>query len=264
VPVFRPVTLRRLMADRKLLSRFGSTWVMGAEGVTSAPAICSWALVTVPYLFLLPSSYFYLKVPCSTRGPIQIRGDTGHPASELPASKSWCGWDPWRRRRGRGRRSSSTPTPESVRNTLLILIYHLDRFVCRGRLTDQCVSLGGGGGGGGGTDDAMAIFVALRSPELEVLGLTTTFGNVHTALATRNALHLVRAASSSPTPPRDRSRLPSIRQSLDGITFTSHTGSCVSAGGCGADRHPRRGGIPCNNQGSYYCSTLQLQGGTSR
>jgi inosine-uridine nucleoside N-ribohydrolase len=43
-----------------------------------------------------------------------------------------------------------------------------------------------------GADDAMAIFVALRSPELEVLGLTTTFGNVHTALATRNALHLVR------------------------------------------------------------------------
>ena len=52
----------------------------------------------------------------------------------------------------------------------------------------------------------MAIFVALRSPELEVLGLTTTFGNVHTALATRNALHLVRcwcrprpAFLSSPT-----------------------------------------------------------------
>jgi hypothetical protein len=42
-----------------------------------------------------------------------------------------------------------------------------------------------------GADDAMAIFLALRSPELEVLGLTTTFGNVHTALATRNALHLV-------------------------------------------------------------------------
>ncbi|OEL14257.1 putative uridine nucleosidase 2 [Dichanthelium oligosanthes] len=41
-----------------------------------------------------------------------------------------------------------------------------------------------------GTDDAMAILVALRSPELQVLGLTTTFGNVHTAVATRNALHL--------------------------------------------------------------------------
>ncbi|PWZ09913.1 putative uridine nucleosidase 2 [Zea mays] len=41
-----------------------------------------------------------------------------------------------------------------------------------------------------GADDTMAIFQALRSPELEVLGLTTTFGNVHTALATHNALHL--------------------------------------------------------------------------
>jgi inosine-uridine nucleoside N-ribohydrolase len=40
-------------------------------------------------------------------------------------------------------------------------------------------------------DDAMAIFVALRSPELEVIGLTTIFGNVYTSLATRNALHLV-------------------------------------------------------------------------
>ncbi|KAF8724037.1 hypothetical protein HU200_021046 [Digitaria exilis] len=38
----------------------------------------------------------------------------------------------------------------------------------------------------------MAILVALRSPELEVIGLTTTFGNVHTPVATRNALHLVR------------------------------------------------------------------------
>ncbi|KAF8762179.1 hypothetical protein HU200_009726 [Digitaria exilis] len=49
-------------------------------------------------------------------------------------------------------------------------------------------------------DDAMAILVALRSPELEVIGLTTTFGNVHTPVATRNALHLkdtkLRIASS--------------------------------------------------------------------
>ncbi|KAI5012249.1 hypothetical protein ZWY2020_024383, partial [Hordeum vulgare] len=42
-----------------------------------------------------------------------------------------------------------------------------------------------------GIDDAMAIFVALRSQELEVVGLTTIFGNVYTALATRNARHLV-------------------------------------------------------------------------
>ncbi|KAE8811825.1 nucleoside N-ribohydrolase 1a [Hordeum vulgare] len=42
-----------------------------------------------------------------------------------------------------------------------------------------------------GIDDAMAIFVALRSQELEVVGLTTIFGNVYTALATRNVRHLV-------------------------------------------------------------------------
>jgi len=41
-------------------------------------------------------------------------------------------------------------------------------------------------------DDAMAIFVALQSPEVEVIGLTTIYGNVYTTLATRNALHLVR------------------------------------------------------------------------
>ncbi|KAH7547644.1 hypothetical protein FEM48_Zijuj01G0331700 [Ziziphus jujuba var. spinosa] len=41
-----------------------------------------------------------------------------------------------------------------------------------------------------GIDDTMAIFVALRSPEVEVIGLTTIYGNVYTTLATRNALHL--------------------------------------------------------------------------
>ena len=40
-------------------------------------------------------------------------------------------------------------------------------------------------------DDAMAIFVALQSPKVEVIGLTTIYGNVYTTLATRNALHLV-------------------------------------------------------------------------
>ena len=38
----------------------------------------------------------------------------------------------------------------------------------------------------------MAIFLALRSPEVQVIGLTTIYGNVYTTLATRNALHLVK------------------------------------------------------------------------
>ena len=42
-----------------------------------------------------------------------------------------------------------------------------------------------------GIDDAMAIFFALSAPELTVMGLTTTFGNVSVDQATNNALLLV-------------------------------------------------------------------------
>lgn len=51
-----------------------------------------------------------------------------------------------------------------------------------------------------GIDDAMAIFVALNSPEVEVIGLTTIYGNVYTTLATRNALHLLEVAGRTDIP----------------------------------------------------------------
>ncbi|CAH8251277.1 unnamed protein product [Arabidopsis lyrata] len=51
-----------------------------------------------------------------------------------------------------------------------------------------------------GIDDAMAIFVALNSPEVDVIGLTTIFGNVYTTLATRNALHLLEVAGRTDIP----------------------------------------------------------------
>jgi inosine-uridine nucleoside N-ribohydrolase len=51
-----------------------------------------------------------------------------------------------------------------------------------------------------GIDDAMAIFLALRSPELDVIGLTTIFGNVHTGLATTNALRLLEIAGRADIP----------------------------------------------------------------
>ncbi|KAI7997746.1 Uridine nucleosidase 1 [Camellia lanceoleosa] len=41
-----------------------------------------------------------------------------------------------------------------------------------------------------GIDDSVAIFMAFQTPQLEVLGLTTIFGNVTTEDATRNALIL--------------------------------------------------------------------------
>ena len=45
-----------------------------------------------------------------------------------------------------------------------------------------------------GIDDAMAIFYAISSPEIDLLGLTTVFGNVTTPKATRNALYLLEQA----------------------------------------------------------------------
>lgn len=51
-----------------------------------------------------------------------------------------------------------------------------------------------------GIDDAMAIFFALQSPELEVVGLTTVFGNAHVDLTTTNALRLLEIAGRTDIP----------------------------------------------------------------
>ncbi|MDQ3250434.1 MAG: nucleoside hydrolase [Chloroflexota bacterium] len=51
-----------------------------------------------------------------------------------------------------------------------------------------------------GIDDAMAILFALNSPELEIVGLTTIFGNVWTQTGTHNALRLLEFAGRSEIP----------------------------------------------------------------
>ena len=51
-----------------------------------------------------------------------------------------------------------------------------------------------------GVDDAVAILMALASPQAEVAGLTTVGGNVPRARATRNALALLQAAGRSDIP----------------------------------------------------------------
>ncbi|KAK8665655.1 hypothetical protein V6N13_005817 [Hibiscus sabdariffa] len=71
-----------------------------------------------------------------------------------------------------------------------------------------------------GIDDAMAIFLALRSPEVEVIGLTTIYGNVYTTLATRNALHLLEVA--------DRTDIPVAEGSHVTITFYTQKGTRLS------------------------------------
>lgn len=51
-----------------------------------------------------------------------------------------------------------------------------------------------------GVDDAMAILMALASPELDVLALTTIFGNAATDLTTMNALRLLDTAARTDIP----------------------------------------------------------------
>jgi purine nucleosidase len=51
-----------------------------------------------------------------------------------------------------------------------------------------------------GVDDAMAILMAMASPELEILGLTTVFGNASTETTTKNALTLVETTARTELP----------------------------------------------------------------
>lgn len=51
-----------------------------------------------------------------------------------------------------------------------------------------------------GIDDAMALLFALRSPEIEVAGLTTVFGNSSVEATTRNALNLLDLAGRPDIP----------------------------------------------------------------
>ncbi len=66
-----------------------------------------------------------------------------------------------------------------------------------------------------GIDDAMAIFYALASPELDVVGLTTVFGNAHTAVCTTNALKLLEIA--------DRTHIP-VAKGVDGPLVMPYRG----------------------------------------
>ncbi len=51
-----------------------------------------------------------------------------------------------------------------------------------------------------GIDDAVAIFMALASPDLDVIGLTTVYGNAEINVTTRNALALLEVADRSDIP----------------------------------------------------------------
>ena len=72
-----------------------------------------------------------------------------------------------------------------------------------------------------GIDDSMAINVALRSPELEVLGLTSIFGNATTDITTQNALRLVELEGHDSIPVARGCDVPLVME-LESIAFDVH------------------------------------------
>ncbi len=63
-----------------------------------------------------------------------------------------------------------------------------------------------------GIDDAMAILFALRSPELQVVGLTAVFGNTDVEITAQNALRLVELEGHADIPVAQGGAIPLVMQ----------------------------------------------------
>jgi len=90
-----------------------------------------------------------------------------------------------------------------------------------------------------GHDDAIALLLVLASPELDLLGVTTTFGNQTLAKTTRNALRVLELAGRADIPVASGAERPLVRElvvaahvhgesGLDGPTLPPASGEPVS------------------------------------
>ncbi|XP_023742627.1 probable uridine nucleosidase 2 [Lactuca sativa] len=93
----------------------------------------------------------------------------------------------------------------------------------------------------------MAIFVALRSPEITVIGLTTIFGNVYTTLATRNALHLLEVAGRSDIPVAEGSHVSYMKSTKLQVRDFAH-----GMNGLGNQNFPQPKSKPIEKSASEY------------
>ncbi len=68
---------------------------------------------------------------------------------------------------------------------LIILMFVADHLSCQQKRRKVIIDCDPG------IDDAIALIAALESPELEIIGITTVFGNVETSRATGNAMRIL-------------------------------------------------------------------------
>jgi purine nucleosidase len=107
-----------------------------------------------------------------------------------------------------------------------------------------------------GIDDAMAILFALASPEIDVVGLTTIFGNVHTPQATQNALRLLEFAGRRDIPVAHGTELP-LYGDLDGVADFVH-----GINGLGDIPHGEPAGTPdARNAAQFIVDTVMADPG---
>src|SRR5260370_23984085 len=75
-----------------------------------------------------------------------------------------------------------------------------------------------------GIDDALALFLALASPEIQLAAITTVSGNVHVDLTPRNALALLELAGRPALPVARGCDRPLVRQPVVAAYVHGHNG----------------------------------------
>ena len=95
-----------------------------------------------------------------------------------------------------------------------------------------------------GIDDAAAILMALASPELEVVALTTIFGNSSVEVCTANARRVLAAAGRSDIPVYTGAGKPLLRPANEGWASHIHGGDGLGGVATPSDRHSRESGNP--------------------
>jgi purine nucleosidase len=88
-----------------------------------------------------------------------------------------------------------------------------------------------------GIDDTLAIVYAAHSPELELLGLTTCFGNISVEEATRNSLYVLEQAGREDVPVYAGAGKPLFRQDTKG--YAKHVHGEDGLGGALGDALPK-------------------------
>jgi inosine-uridine nucleoside N-ribohydrolase len=97
-----------------------------------------------------------------------------------------------------------------------------------------------------GVDDSMAILLAFASPEVQVEGLTTVFGNVGVDLTTKNALRLVELAGRPDVPVASGAEKPLLRP------FTGKGSLVHGSNGLGEVEMPEPKGQPDKRKAAQF------------